>query len=311
MIGYDSICCFRSLGTSEVKRVLWEITTRCNLNCSYCHRTATPNCEPTLYEINHILSILKYVGIKKIIISGGEPFYRSDISQIIVKIIELGFEIDICTNATLLNKEKIHGISPYLSEISVSIDSCCPTIHDDLRGKTGSWKSTISGIKLLKKAGMEIHTISLLTLSNIYSVEKTVDFLKSLGVHSCSFIGHIPVGVGKNPFLNIEVQEDLKRIFNSIRTRNPEFPVNTKQLILNDGNQICYAGKQIFGISAENYIFPCILRRRAGGINLLTNKKEDILKLIMDNSTWTRNKVILGEGICPGSLYLNGVSNET
>ena len=43
MKNYDSICCFRSREESSDRRVCWEITTACNLKCSFCHRSNFEN----------------------------------------------------------------------------------------------------------------------------------------------------------------------------------------------------------------------------------------------------------------------------
>ena len=99
---YDSICCFRGSDHSSNKRLLWEITTTCNLSCDFCHRNRDIDYGPKIERIKEIIPFIKEISIKEIIISGGEPLLREDIYEIINTLKEEGFKIDMCTNGTTI-----------------------------------------------------------------------------------------------------------------------------------------------------------------------------------------------------------------
>lgn len=57
--------------------VTLQITRRCNLQCPYCSESEFIS-DPTLKEIEKMIKNLK--GVNRIIISGGEPTLRKDLS---------------------------------------------------------------------------------------------------------------------------------------------------------------------------------------------------------------------------------------
>jgi len=66
-----------------------SITQKCNLKCPYCHKEGQLDSEKelSLEEIKRIAKVANEIGIRKIKITGGEPFLRNDIVDI-VKIIK-------------------------------------------------------------------------------------------------------------------------------------------------------------------------------------------------------------------------------
>ncbi|MDD2519168.1 MAG: radical SAM protein, partial [Bacilli bacterium] len=91
-------------------KVLWEITNQCNYACKYC----IFNCnymkdenELNTMECLKVIDELKENGYKYIKITGGEPFIRPDLLQIINYGISKGMIIDVSTNASLLTDKLV------------------------------------------------------------------------------------------------------------------------------------------------------------------------------------------------------------
>ena len=61
---FDSICCFKNTNNNKKKRVLWEVTTKCNLKCHFCHIKGKRETGPSYKEIEKILKILKSFNIR-------------------------------------------------------------------------------------------------------------------------------------------------------------------------------------------------------------------------------------------------------
>jgi len=306
---YDSICCFRGSDKPSAKRLLWEITTICNLSCSFCHRTKEIDYGPDFQRIKDVLPVLKDFGIKEIIISGGEPLLRKDIFDIIDLMKNEGFDVDMCTNGTLITYDIAKKLSEYLTEISVSIDSSFPSNHDALRGKTGAFNSAISGIRSLQKFNVSVHTISIVKSSSINEIKSTVNFLAELGILSMAFIGHIPIGTGINELFTENNQKLLKNIFNELRNTYSDIAINTKELIEDSTMKSCMAGENVFGLDVKMLLKPCILHSKCGGIDINgisndTVNVENYLRKIKENVLITNCS---GQGICPGSKFINKV----
>lgn len=303
---YDSICCFRNSEYSKNKRLLWEITTSCNLDCEFCHRSNNISNGIAFKEIVKILPFIKGLDIKEIIISGGEPLLREDIFEIIKVFKAENFKVDMCSNGTNITPEVASKLREVLSEISISIDSSVSLIHDSLRNRNGAWQKTVLGIKTLQRYGLEIHTISLVNLITLNDIENTVKFLNDLGLSSIAFIGNIPIGTGFNQLVSAETQALLRSKLKKLREEYPDITINTKELIENLMKTSCKAGEYIYGLDVDMVLKPCILQGRAGGIDLkrLENRTMDVvekLKTIKERTLQISN----GQGFCPGSRLLN------
>ena len=65
--------------------VFWEVTKGCNLRCIHCRATATELSSPTDLPTKTALDIIDQivtVANPILVLSGGEPLYRSDIFQL-------------------------------------------------------------------------------------------------------------------------------------------------------------------------------------------------------------------------------------
>ena len=104
------------------------ITDRCNLRCRYCMPEqgidfADRKDLLSYEEIIRLSEIFQQLGVKKVRLTGGEPFVRKDIKVLLEKLSGLFEKVHITTNATLLSdhipllkKLKIQGLN-------ISIDS--------------------------------------------------------------------------------------------------------------------------------------------------------------------------------------------
>lgn len=312
MKNYDSICCFSSQETND-RKLLWEIITDCNLKCGFCHRSTDNNFGASFETIKSVTSILKELNIRKIIISGGEPFLRNDLFEILEYLKGEGFFVDLCTNATLINDEKAAKLSKLIKEVSVSIDSYDAKIHDDMRGVRGAFLSALRGINYLIDNGIEVHSTTLLTEHNVDQIEETIKFLVNKGIKSIAFIGKIDIGSEKNYFNNDEIQNKLINKFKELREKYPNININTKEIFTNQGYTKCLSGEKIFSIDVDMNLRPCILRRDYLGVNLieLLNSKEEITEsFILSEMVKSKCVIEKKQGICPGAKIMSSKKNN-
>lgn len=106
------------------------VTDRCNLRCFYCMPEQGINYLPkkellTFEEIERLIRLVASMGISKIRLTGGEPFVRTDLMQLIRKIVSIdGVEqLHLTTNGILtsphINELKELGIA----SINLSLDT--------------------------------------------------------------------------------------------------------------------------------------------------------------------------------------------
>lgn len=81
----------------------------------------------------NIIKKFKNFGIKRILLTGGEPLLIKNIEYIFRLSKEKGIITSLNTNGTLLNRKKILDFSEILDEIILSIDGSTPLMHAMMR----------------------------------------------------------------------------------------------------------------------------------------------------------------------------------
>lgn len=176
-----------------------ELTMRCNLNCPFCYLTGREKKEDPL-TIRDIEKILDGLESRKTVLylTGGEPFLRDDLPEIIALIKKKGFHCSISTNGLLISEEK----TPWLKEFSpdhfmISLNGF-ESEHDALASSGGAFKKVTGGIRYLVESG-KAGQISVNTILSSMNIERLADFLrmvKKLGVRNVSFQHGMPTKEG-------------------------------------------------------------------------------------------------------------------
>ena len=116
------------------------------------------------------------IGCKTVTITGGEPFLRKDIYEIINYCQE--FDVEILTNSTLLDKEKIKEIGekfPQLKRIKISIDGLG---GHDINRWPSNYKKIIENFNYFKR-----YTKCVLIANTVitqYTIDELMDLYKIL-----------------------------------------------------------------------------------------------------------------------------------
>ncbi|ACM20765.1 radical SAM domain iron-sulfur cluster-binding oxidoreductase [Geotalea daltonii FRC-32] len=112
------------------------VTYRCNLNCNKCYAPKEGS-EASLAEIKHVLDKLYIAGLRRVVLTGGEPTVREDVADIAQYAKKIGFAVYLSTNGLLL-KQIWKEISPYLSWISISLDAPSAELDKIITGELGA-----------------------------------------------------------------------------------------------------------------------------------------------------------------------------
>ena len=111
----------------DKKRAIWGVTKYCNYKCKHCCTSA--NIVDTKNELNtaqckNILKELKNFGIEEIYFSGGEPFSRNDIIDILKTARKYDISCNISTNGSFLTEKLVKKISQLnINKVHISLDS--------------------------------------------------------------------------------------------------------------------------------------------------------------------------------------------
>ena len=90
-----------------------EVTSKCNLQCEYCHNSEYSNRKDdmTTEEILQLIrDIKRRYPINKILLTGGETLVNKDIFKIIEQISMLGIKADLVSNGTSLTEKIVRQL---------------------------------------------------------------------------------------------------------------------------------------------------------------------------------------------------------
>lgn len=174
------------------------VTNRCNLNCDYCSAESGPFAskkgEMTVEKIDSIFRELDLAGVPRVAVTGGEPFMRSDIIEILACFDKYRFTKILNTNGNLITEKKAKDLSKLnLDRICVTVDGSRSEVHDMSRG-TGSFKKTIEGIRNLQKYNLPVSTLFMLGKHNVDDLINTIRLNDMLNIDFMSVMVICPTG---------------------------------------------------------------------------------------------------------------------
>jgi len=109
-----------------------SVTDRCNFRCVYCmpremfgadHPFLPYDAILSFEEVTRLARIFVGLGVEKIRLTGGEPLVRRDLHRLVEMLAELGVEITLTTNGSLLAKQAGKLKAAGLDRVTVSLDS--------------------------------------------------------------------------------------------------------------------------------------------------------------------------------------------
>ena len=190
-------------------RLLWEITSRCNLKCRHClyygHGVDEDRCRDlSVCEVERILdSIAEDKRVTAIWLSGGEPLVRKDIVEICSSITRHGIIPSISTNGTLLTANLIEALwTAGVHYIHLSIDGSKASTHDELRQSPGAFDKVLKALEMLASSPIDVGASFMVTEQSIGEVFDVYRLAQSFGVKTLSFYTPAPLGRGRQMHSN-------------------------------------------------------------------------------------------------------------
>jgi len=180
--------------------IFWELTKRCNLACSHC-RAESENIdydgELSLEDVTRVIDDITVVSKPILVLTGGEPLYRSDIFDIASYAVSKGIRTALATNGTLIDREIAQSIrAAGISRVSVSIDGSDAQTHDGFRGIPGSFDKALRGALLLRDEGVGFQFNVTITKRNIDQIDDILNFAVNSGAAALHIFMLVPVGCG-------------------------------------------------------------------------------------------------------------------
>lgn len=206
--------------------IQYHLTERCNLRCRHCYQTGGRSDEMSLPEAKELVSEVAEMienwseayGMTfspSFNITGGEPFLRKDLFEILDEITGRGFDVYLLTNGILINKEKAYRLKAAgVKGVQVSIEGP-EAVHEAIRGK-GSFSASLKGVGHLLEAGMNVTLNTTLSEMNAKRFMEMVELSSAVGVGRLGFSRLVPSGRGKEMLDCMLKTEKVKGLYEDI-----------------------------------------------------------------------------------------------
>lgn len=173
-------------------RIYYEITSKCNLRCSYCFEKEYPSNELSFARIRRFHKHISEL-VSDIVITGGEPFLHPEIYQAIEWFAAVT-PLTVTTNGT---RADIGHVTDLLSKyphfhLQISLDSLSDWIMGQLRGEHALGHA-LKLINACKTFSSQLCISATITKANINCVLELITFAKETGI-SIYFPELIPSG---------------------------------------------------------------------------------------------------------------------
>jgi radical SAM protein with 4Fe4S-binding SPASM domain len=180
--------------------IFWEVTKGCNLRCIHCRATATELSSPSDLSTAKALGIIDQIAAAAnpiLVLSGGEPLYRSDIFQLARYATDKGLRVALATNGTLVTKDVARMIvDAGVKRVSISLDGANSETHDAFRGIPGAFEAAVYGLRNLKALGMSVQINMTIARHNAHQLPQVLELAKTLGADALHTFLLVPVGCG-------------------------------------------------------------------------------------------------------------------
>ena len=145
---------------NKPRLIFWELTKGCNLRCIHCRASATELSSPSdlsTAAAKAIIDQIAEVSSPILVLSGGEPLFRSDIYELACYGTDKGLRVALATNGTLVTKQVARKIfDTGVKRVAISLDGADAQTHDTFRGIPGAFDAAITGFRNLKELGMSV-----------------------------------------------------------------------------------------------------------------------------------------------------------
>lgn len=190
-------CRFRP--PAEGATVIWEVTNYCNLACAHCLSDSSPQVSHTDdLDTSRFLDTVRemaYSGVTEFYFSGGEPFTRDDIVDIISVIDTNVAEVYANTNGYFITQEIAEALSgTALRRMTVSVDGHNRETHSLVRGKATSFDRAVVGVQCLLSAGVPVRVSHVVHPGNVDHVAEFCAEMARLGVDALVINSVFPAG---------------------------------------------------------------------------------------------------------------------
>jgi radical SAM protein with 4Fe4S-binding SPASM domain len=280
-----------------------EITKQCPMRCIICSSDGgeKESNELSFIELKQIVDDAITLGVKTIILSGGEPLECNSTLNLIGYIKKKGLTAHLYSSGNLTKDGKTISLSNAvlknlktldIDKIIFSIHGPNQKIHDAITSRKGSFSNLVTSISRAKIIGHKIELHFVPVLPNYRYLPEVVSLATALKIPRISILRFVPQGRGLTNQKILEITNEdvikLKHIIDTI-CKNSSIdvrlgaPFNCFHIKCQTH---CTAGIDKATIRPDGIVVPCVSMKGIGFSQSLDSIHNVPLKEIWENSTF-------------------------
>lgn len=267
---------------------VWEVTAACNLRCKQCHAAAGTRHpeELTTAEGKTLLDQMADIPeFRMLAFGGGEPLVRPDIFELVQYACDLGFEVSIATNGTLLTREAAQRFKDIgVVNMAIGLNAYDKEVHEAITQVPGSFERTVEAIHHTAQLGLNLQINTTVMNENRGAISGLLDFATDVGTDIVLLYHLMPEGRGeKDMELSLREYESTVKLIadkqrNSSAIIEPVcYPQYWAYLARQNGHDTwtkklgnaffkgCVAGSGLCYIKPNGDVWPCPFVPISGG----------------------------------------------
>lgn len=301
---------------SPLKKLFWNVTYACNYQCPVCFTDSGKRQSEELSSEEALQTVEKIheAGIRDVIVSGGEPFMRDDMVQILEKMANLGIGARIASNGSLLTDEVLKQLKEktLTQSFQISLDTSDPEFYENFHGSpSGSFHRVLSRLDRIQSHDFHTTISVRLTPDTISGIPQLLKLASSEGWATLTI--HVPLHTRRISNVypqDIDFFSLLERTFDSFLALPEQWLIETyipwaeyhpavkalskRARVINRG---CRAGRDRLTINPTGMISLCVCldvpEAHLGNI-----RKDNLLDLFNDSEMCRMMKNPVMMGIC-------------
>lgn len=238
-----------------------ELTHQCNARCPYCYiQNHTSTNELSTQQILYIIDKLDESGILFVNITGGDPFLRDDICDILEYLFSRNFFFSsIFTNGTNINESHIKLLSKHskkIKNVRMTVFSHHSDVHDSYMNIDGSLQKIIKTGESLLSEGIKPTMVIPLMDFNLDHMRTTIAYFKEKGFKVGVNTTKVITNANNPEHLKSMISEDFYLRF--LRSFNDEELIHARREITpNERHSLCQGLKNSVMIDSNGDLHPC------------------------------------------------------
>jgi len=307
-----------------IEDVSFEILNRCLNCCLHCSSCSSIKGTDifSLDKIKDIVKQLTEIRVKRICLSGGEPFLHSDLIEIVKYISERNILCDIYSSGVTMTNGLINSISIEtfrllkdvgLHRVMFNMQAMDEEIYDNIMGTGGNQNFLLRSIEnaIACEIEVEIHFVPM--KQNICQIEKILNYANQVGICQISFLKLVNHGNAKSNNLELSINDDttLRKKLADLSSTNKKIRIGiplTYGKIIYD----CHALIKKIYIKYDGSLYGCEAFKHIAfeGVAVPNVYSESISTIITCSDYFQKSSELLceyrnGNNNCPVQNYIN------